>query len=134
MNTLTLRNPFELSDLLFFGSDQKFPPYNIIANSENLYSIEVALAGYSIGDLKIEARENVLVISGEKKTLEKSDNGFPVYVQKGISNKEFSLTFRLAKFVEVKNAYMHNGMLTIVLERIIPEEKQPKFIPIEYKE
>ena len=45
----------------------------------------------------------------------------------------FVRTFTIADHVEVKEASVSNGILTIALEHVIPEEKKAKKIAIEYK-
>ena len=50
------------------------------------------------------------------------------YLVHGISMRDFERTFTLAEYVEVNSAAMINGILTIKLERIIPEEKKPRKI------
>ena len=101
-----------------------FPRHNVIKQSDTDYLIELALAGYSKEDLKVELEDGLLVISGEK-----LDDDVE-YLHKGISTKKFRRTFRLNENVEVKNARFTNGLLTIELEVVVPEGKQPLQIEI----
>ena len=101
-----------------------FPRHNIIKQSDEHFLIELALAGYSKEDLKVELEDGLLVISGEK-----LDDDVE-YLHKGISTKKFRRTFRLNENVEVKDAKFTNGLLTIHLEHNVPEEKQPLQIEI----
>ena len=101
-----------------------FPRHNIVKQSEESYLIELALAGYSKEDLKVELEDGLLVISGEK-----ADDDVE-YLHKGISTKKFRRTFRLNENVEVKDANFVDGLLTIELAHIVPEEKQPLQIEI----
>ena len=101
-----------------------FPRHNIVKQSDTDYLIELALAGYEQADLAVELEEGLLVISGEKK-----DDDVE-YLHKGISTKKFRRTFRLNENVEVKDANFVDGLLTIELAHIVPEEKQPLQIEI----
>ena len=102
-----------------------YPPYNIKKIDENKYVIELAVAGFGRSDIEIELVENKLIVTG------KSNNDKPnSYLYKGISTRAFTRTFSLNDFIEIKGAEMLNGILQIVLERIIPEHKKPKKIEI----
>lgn len=107
-----------------------FPPYNIRTSKDELkFSIELALAGLSEEDVDIEVRENQLTIKSVYDT-NADDEGF---VHKGISKRKFTRSFTLADDIEVIGASFKNGLLTIGLERIIPEEKRPQKIKINNK-
>lgn len=101
-----------------------YPPYNILKETDNQYSIEVALAGFKKEDVSITLQEGVLTIVGESKT-ESSE-----YLHKGIADRSFTRKFTLANDVEVRSADLENGLLQIKLERVIPEEKKLRQIPI----
>lgn len=102
-----------------------YPPYNIRKNGENHYTIEIAVAGFGQQDIDIEMADGKLIVRGELKTDEQND-----FLFKGIANRAFTRSFVLNDEVEVKDAEMINGMLKIVLERLIPEHKQPKKIAV----
>lgn len=108
-----------------------FPPYNIRRNkSEDKFSIELALAGLAEDDVEIEVKESVLTV---RSTWEDQPEDDTVLLHKGISHKKFTRSFTLADDLEVIGANFKNGLLTIALERIVPEEKQPKKIKIDNK-
>ena len=52
------------------------------------------------------------------------------FYHKGIASRSFKLSLRLDEHIEVQHADYENGLLKIDLERIIPEEKLPRQIPI----
>ena len=52
------------------------------------------------------------------------------FLHRGIAKRQFSRRFTLSDDVVVKGADLYNGLLTIDLERVIPEEKKPREIPI----
>ena len=101
-----------------------FPRHNVVKVDEETYHIELALAGYSRSDLSIEVEEGMLVITGER------DDSETEYLHKGISTKKFRRTFRLNENVEIKLAEFVDGLLTIILAHIVPEEKKPRSIDI----
>ena len=104
-----------------------FPPYNIRQDDDFNFIIELALAGLSKDDLEVEVADGVLTVrSVEKKSEEDGE-----LLHRGISHRKFSRSWTLADDVVVKDAKMENGMLTVHLERVIPEEKKPRTISIQ---
>ena len=101
-----------------------FPPYNIRKDGDENYTIEMAVAGFSQEDLEVELKEGVLTIRS------KSENEEKEYLHRGIARRTFSRSFTLSDDVVVKGADLVNGMLTIDLERIVPEEKKSRLIEI----
>jgi len=101
-----------------------FPPYNIRKDEENLYTIEMAVAGFSKEDLEAELKEGVLTVRS------KTDQEEGEYLHRGIAKRAFTRSFTISDDVIVKGADLVNGMLTISLERIVPEEKKSRMIEI----
>jgi len=120
----------ELFDRLYGieNNSVSFPPYNIIKVDDFKYSIEMALAGYSKKDIELEVSESELSVKSKKIDEDKFVNSSIVH--KGISTKSFERKFTLSDEVHVKDAEMKDGMLTIKLERIIPDHRKPKKISI----
>jgi len=116
-------------ELLRLNSQQtlNYPPYNILKNTEDSFSIEIAVAGFSEGEISVNVDNRVLSITGKK------NDGLEVeYLHKGISDRDFVREFTLAEHVEIQSATQRDGILIINLERIVPEEKKPKSIAITY--
>ncbi len=103
-----------------------YPPYNIERAGEDKYRITLAVAGFSLAELQIEARDNALAVSGKKTPSESEQN----YLYKGIAERDFLRKFELADHVKVIGANLDNGLLTIELMREIPEEMKPRTIEI----
>jgi molecular chaperone IbpA len=101
-----------------------YPPYNIRKDEENIYTIEMAVAGFSKEDLEAELKEGILTVRS------KQDQDDGEYLHRGIAKRAFSRSFTLSDDVVIKGADLINGMLTISLERIIPEEKKSRMIEI----
>lgn len=106
-----------------------YPPYNIRKDG-NKFQIEMALAGVTKEDLEITTENGQLTISHQPEEVEVESEGFE-WIHKGIAQRKFQRVFTLSDDVVVNGATMQNGMLYIELERIIPEEKQPRVISID---
>lgn len=106
-----------------------YPPYNISQLEDNKYLIEVALAGVPKEDISLVEEHGTLTISYTPETKEQSEEGAG-WLYKGIASRAFTQKFSLADNVKVKSARMVNGMLSIELQRIIPDAKKPKQILI----
>jgi molecular chaperone IbpA len=156
MNARTLDlTPFHRAtigfDQLFSELDRSFtnsvntgyPPYNIVKINEDNYQIELAVAGFHMEELSIVLDKNELIIEGNPTFKELADEAPHVewkhseepkhFLHKGIANRTFIRTFKIAEHVEVRCADLELGILTIKLVRNLPEELQPKKINIEYK-
>lgn len=104
-----------------------YPPYNIESIGEDKYQITLALAGFKRSDLTITVKEGLLSIEGKKAEIESKDRQF---IHRGIANRAFTRQWKLAEYVEVVDATMEDGLLFVLLERQVPEEKQAKTIAI----
>ena len=105
-------------------SSTGFPPYNIRKEGDYHYVIEMALAGFSKEDIEIEVADGTLSVRSDKKD-DASDN-----LYRGISFRKFNRKFTLSDDIVVNDAALDNGMLTINLERVVPEEKKPRLIEV----
>ena len=103
-----------------------FPPYNIQKVGDFKYQIDMALAGFSKDDIEVEVADGTLSVRSDKK--EELDDEFTYH--RGISYRKFERKFTLAADLVVNGAKLENGMLTIDLERIVPEEKKPRLISV----
>jgi len=103
-----------------------YPPYNIEVLDENRYTITLAVAGFKREQLDISVENGVLTISGGKgeETAERQ------FLHQGIANRAFERRFNLAEHVEVQEAGLCDGMLTVKLRREVPEAMKPRSIPI----
>ena len=108
-----------------------YPPYNIVKTGENTYEIQVAVAGFTQGEVTVNVNEGQLIITGEKLSTDLPEG--QVYEHQGISARRFIRTFTLADYVEVIDAQSQDGILTVSLERRVPEALLPKTIAITYK-
>jgi molecular chaperone IbpA len=94
--------------------------------------VEIAVAGFKEDEIEITTHEGYLTVEGQQK-VKTSDLDGPVYLHHGISKRDFRKTWPLGNHVEVTGANFSDGILTVNLERIIPEELKPKKIAITSK-
>jgi len=111
-------------------STNSYPPYNIEQFDDDNYRITMAVAGFSEADLDLTVTENSLVVTG-KLSDETPENA--KYLHHGIAGRAFERRFQLADHIKIKGAELVNGMLSIDLEREIPEEKKPRKIAVSTK-
>ena len=114
-----------------------YPPYNIRKVNELQYVVELALAGFTKSDIEVEVTEGTLTVRSVIKkdndggdNDEISSNNEIGFVHRGIAKRSFSRAFQLSDDIIVKSADLQNGMLIVNLERVIPDEKKPRLIPI----
>ncbi|WP_445345852.1 Hsp20 family protein [Acinetobacter bohemicus] len=121
----------DLFDYAMQSDTPNYPLYNIEKTGDNNYRIVVATAGFNQDQLEINLENQILTITG-KSVEEKSDTSVE-FLHKGIADRSFKLSLRLDEHIEVQRADYENGLLKIDLQRIIPEEKLPRHIPIGQK-
>jgi molecular chaperone IbpA len=109
------------------GSANGYPPYNIEKTGDNDYRIVMAVAGFAESELNVTQKENELLVTGQ--TAANGENE-KQYLYRGIAGRNFERRFQLADHVKVSGAKLANGLLTIDLQREIPEEKKPRAIEI----
>jgi len=131
-NTDLLNDPFFIgfdsliNKLQNTGTATNYPPYNLIKTGDDSYLIELAVAGFDEEDFDIELHDGVLTIQAEVKEADE----VPDYLHRGIAARSFVRKFTLADTIQVEGVSLHQGMLTVRLQNVIPEEKKPKKIPI----
>jgi molecular chaperone IbpA len=104
-----------------------YPPYNIEKAGDNTWRIVMAVAGFGESELNVTQKENELLVTGQTAP---NGEGDKQYLYRGIAGRNFERRFQLADHVKVTGAKLANGLLTIELQREIPEEKKPRAIPI----
>ena len=111
------------------SQENGWPPYNIETTGENAYRIEIAVAGFKPDELNIEVKENLLTVTGRKTA---NDDGGEQrnFLHRGLAERDFERRFQLADYVVVKAADLINGLLSIDLERELPEALKPRRIEI----
>ena len=118
---------FKQFETLLEHQQPNYPPYNIVKTGDYTHVIEVALAGYSKAEVEVILEDKTLTI--ESTGIPTTDKPEDV-IHKGIAKRAFNRKFTLADDVVVNGAELKDGLLTVELERVVPEEKKPKVIKI----
>ena len=106
-----------------------YPPYNIRKAGKDKYAIEVAVAGFNKDDVEVEFEDKLLTVKTKKINKSVEENSDEI-IHRGISQRSFSRSFTIADDVKVSGAELKDGLLTINCEKIVPEQKKKKLIPI----
>jgi len=104
-----------------------YPPYNISKDKDDVYEITLAVAGFKKTDIEIELEDGTLKIVGNSAVLDGEEKE---YLHKGIAERNFIRTFKLAEYVEVKSAKLEDGILRVSLFRNVPDAMKPQKINI----
>ena len=112
------------------GNANGYPPYNIEKAGENAYKIVMAVAGFSDSELSLTQKENELLVTGQVAPTAPNGEAEKQFLYRGIAGRDFERRFQLADHVKVTGAKLANGLLTIELQREIPEEKKARAISI----
>jgi len=106
-------------------SGNTYPPHNIIKLEDDKYQIEIAVAGFKRDELTVKLDQTELEIAGDK-----VDKDTLVYLHKGLASRSFVKTLHLAEHIKVTDVELADGILTISLEKVIPEELKPRKLEI----
>lgn len=106
-------------------ASENYPPFDLVKLRDDEYRIDLAVAGFGADDIDITAQQNQLIVKGRKS----ADDGHD-YIHRGIALRAFERRFGLADHVQVTEADLNNGLLSISLKREIPEAMKPKKIEI----
>jgi molecular chaperone IbpA len=108
--------------------NSNYPPYNIVKINDNLYNVVLAVAGFGKDEVSVSVDQDQLIVVGKHSDDTEETN----YLHRGLAFREFERRFTLAEHMEVIRAEMKDGLLTVQIERKIPESMKPKTIAIEY--
>ena len=111
------------------SQENGWPPYNIETTGENAYRIEIAVAGFKPDELTLEVKENLLTVTG-RKTANDEAGTERTYLHRGLAERDFERRFQLADYVVVKGTDLADGLLSIELNRELPEALKPRRIEI----
>lgn len=117
---------FDQLESIHSHAKDTYPPHNVVKDEELKYTLEMAVAGFKKEHIDITVNDGVLDIKGDRPARREQDK----YVHKGISARNWKKSFRLSEYTEVTGADLQDGILTVNLEVVLPEEKQPRKINI----
>jgi len=115
-----------------YDENHTYPPYDIERTGEDSYRVTLAVAGFRPEELSVTAQQNLLVIAGERRGNGRGDGGegHRQALYRGIAGRNFERRFELADHVKVLGANLADGLLTVDLQREIPEAMRPRRIEI----
>ncbi len=114
----------EYFDRLFnlHETTSNYPPYNLVQISNVESRLELALAGFAKKEVLVYTQDGKLFIEGQKEDKETDTN----YLHKGLAQRSFTRTWTLADDTEVTSVNFEDGLLTVILGRIVPESHKRK--------
>ena len=118
-NTIGMNDYF---DSIFGTEAQNYPPYNLVSVSEDESRLDLALAGFSQDDVKVYTERGRLIIEGKKEEKEET-----TYVHRGLAQRSFTRAWNISDDTEVSGVVFENGLLSVTLSRIVPENHKKKF-------
>ena len=119
-NSIGLDEWFKRFDTVY-ESHTNYPPYNLIKESNVDFRLEIALAGYKREDIEVTTEWNKLFVEAKK-----SGNSDDEYLHQGLAKRAFTRTWTLSDDVEVKDVSYVDGLLTVKLNRVIPEHQKKR--------
>lgn len=107
--------------------ESNYPPYNILKRGEDTYEVQVAVTGFDPEEITVEVNRNQLTIRGE---VDNKEDETVQYIHRGLAGRSFTRVLPLAEHIEVGDAVIKHGVLSIELTRIIPEVLKPRVLKI----
>ena len=124
-NSIGLEDWMRRLDNAFEAGDVNYPPYNLVKETDTRYRLELAIAGFSKDDVEVTTESNKLTVEGKQKDVDTSE-----YVYRGLASRDFTRTWTLSDDVEVNEVDFTNGLLTVRLNKIIPDHQKRKVYKI----
>ena len=109
-------------DRIFSYEAQSYPPYNLVQVNEDESRLELALAGFSKDDVKVYTERGSLVVEGNR-----SNEDDRTYVHRGLAQRPFTRKWDISEDTEVSNVTFENGLLIVVLSRVVPEARKKRY-------
>ncbi len=124
-NSIGLEDWMRRLDNAFEAGDVNYPPYNLVKETDTRYRLELAIAGFSKEDVEVTTESNKLTVEGKQKDADTAE-----YVYRGLASRDFTRTWTLSDDVEVNEVDFTNGLLTVRLNKIVPDHQKRKVYKI----
>ena len=108
------------------SSSTTYPPHNIRKVKDHVYALDLAVAGFKQTDIEVSVEKQVLTIKGTKPESSSKDE----YVYRGLALRSFEKQIPLVDTAEVRDAWIEDGILTVIVENVIPEKARKKLIKV----
>ena len=99
-----------------------YPPYNLVQVSNVESRLELALAGFRKAEVNVYTQDGKLFIEGQKEDKETGTN----YIHRGMAQRSFTRSWTLSDETEVRSVSFEDGLLSVVLGRIVPDHHKRK--------
>ena len=99
-----------------------YPPYNLIQVSSTESRLELALAGFKKKEVNVYTQDGKLFVEGQKEDKETNTS----YVHRGVAQRSFTRSWTLSDETEVRSVVFEDGLLTILLGKIVPDHHKRK--------
>ena len=110
-------------DDFFNVTQEAYPPQNLIHVNNVESRLEIALAGFKKKEIKVYTEYGKLFVEGQKEGKEEDKDQF---LHRGLAQRSFERTWTITDDVEIKNVVFEDGLLTVVLGKIVPEHHARK--------
>jgi molecular chaperone IbpA len=108
------------------SSTPTYPPHNIRKVKDHVYALDIAVAGFKHADIEVSVEKQVLTIKGTKSESSAKDD----YLYRGLALRSFEKQIPLVDTAEVRDAWIEDGILTVLVENVIPEKARKKLIKV----
>ena len=99
-----------------------YPPYNLVTVSNVESRLELALAGFKKAEVNVYTQDGKLFVEGQKEDSESTTE----YIHRGVAQRSFTRAWTLSDETEVRSVTFEDGLLSVVLGKIVPEHHQRK--------
>ena len=103
-------------------SNSNYPPYNLVQVNNVESRLEIALAGFKKGEVKVYTEFGKLFVEGKKE--ESKDVG--EFVHKGLAQRSFERVWTVSDDTKVGSVKFEDGLLTVELKKIVPDHHARK--------
>jgi len=103
-------------------TSSNYPPYNLIQLNNHESRLQVALAGFKKEEVHAFTEYGKLFVEGEKADAEPEST----FIHKGVASRSFKRAWTLSDDTEVREVTFEDGLLRIVLGKIVPEHHARK--------
>jgi molecular chaperone IbpA len=107
--------------------NNNYPPYNILKHNDDSYEIEIAVTGFTKDEITVEVDQNRLIVKGQR---QRDDEDTTEYLHRGLACRDFTRDWTLAEHMIVGEGRIKNGVLSIQLDRVVPEALKPRVLKL----
>jgi HSP20 family molecular chaperone IbpA len=103
-------------------TQSNYPPYNLVELSNVEYRLELALAGFKKEEINVYTQDSKLFVEGRREDTEPPAE----YLHRGMAQRSFTRTWNLSDQTEVRSVTFEDGLLSVILGKVVPDHHQRK--------